>query len=115
MSNYLDEVEPEDIRKAFVLACRFISDNFDCPAADADADFPECSGELDECGNVDRWKCWQRHFLDHVKSEQVCRVCGCTENNACQPYGCSWVEEDLCSACVEKKEVIDGNRADKSY
>lgn len=27
-----------------------------------------------------------------------CRVCGCTELNAC-PGGCSWVEEDLCSRC----------------
>lgn len=28
-----------------------------------------------------------------------CRVCGCTDERAC-PGGCSWVEEDLCSACV---------------
>ncbi len=27
-----------------------------------------------------------------------CRACGCTDNHAC-PEGCSWVEEDLCSAC----------------
>lgn len=36
-----------------------------------------------------------------------CRVCGCTENNACHtPDGpnptCHWVEPDLCSACVSK-------------
>jgi len=30
-----------------------------------------------------------------------CRVCGCTEDNACEG-GCSWVEEDLCSACADK-------------
>lgn len=31
--------------------------------------------------------------------EPACRVCGCTENNAC-PGGCWWVEADLCSSCV---------------
>lgn len=29
-----------------------------------------------------------------------CRECGCTGMDAC-PGGCSWVEPDLCSACVE--------------
>ncbi|EKJ5043808.1 hypothetical protein V2113_002817 [Enterococcus faecalis] len=29
-----------------------------------------------------------------------CRVCGCTQFNAC-PGGCYWIEEDLCSQCVE--------------
>lgn len=29
----------------------------------------------------------------------VCRKCGCTDDKAC-PGGCSWVEPDLCSACV---------------
>ena len=32
---------------------------------------------------------------------RVCRVCGCSEFNACEG-GCYWVEEDLCSACVGK-------------
>lgn len=27
-----------------------------------------------------------------------CRVCGCTEDDACEG-GCAWVEEDLCSEC----------------
>ena len=31
--------------------------------------------------------------------ERACRVCGCTEDNACEG-GCWWVEDDLCSACV---------------
>lgn len=30
----------------------------------------------------------------------ACRVCGCTENNACFG-GCWWVEPDLCSECEE--------------
>lgn len=30
---------------------------------------------------------------------QRCRVCGCSELDAC-PGGCSWVEGDLCSCCA---------------
>lgn len=30
-----------------------------------------------------------------------CRVCGCTEERACEPDSCSWVEDDLCSSCRE--------------
>ena len=37
--------------------------------------------------------------LEHLGAARKCRVCGCTEHNACDG-GCSWVEEDLCSACV---------------
>jgi hypothetical protein len=29
----------------------------------------------------------------------VCRVCGCTNAQACAG-GCFWVEEDLCSSCA---------------
>ncbi len=31
--------------------------------------------------------------------ERKCRVCGCTQNNAC-PGGCYWIERDLCSNCA---------------
>jgi hypothetical protein len=30
---------------------------------------------------------------------RTCRLCGCTDDHACNPP-CSWVERDLCSACV---------------
>lgn len=30
--------------------------------------------------------------------EQVCWVCGCTNERGC-PEGCWWVERDLCSSC----------------
>ena len=33
------------------------------------------------------------------EQERECKVCGCTEDAACVG-GCSWVEMDLCSACV---------------
>ena len=32
---------------------------------------------------------------------QVCRICGCTDDRACDG-GCSWAEPGLCSACVAK-------------
>lgn len=32
--------------------------------------------------------------------DRRCRVCGCTQFNAC-PGRCYWIEEDLCSQCVE--------------
>lgn len=38
--------------------------------------------------------------------EKKCRVCGCTDIEAC-PGGCYWVEEDLCSECVETGEEIE--------
>jgi hypothetical protein len=40
-------------------------------------------------------------------SERECRVCGCTEDKACVADGvpCSWVEDDLCSACKNKEEL----------
>jgi hypothetical protein len=41
------------------------------------------------------------HGLEHYLGlGSVCRMCGCSEHNACEG-GCSWVEHDLCSACVE--------------
>lgn len=35
---------------------------------------------------------------------RMCRVCGCTENDACADVfglGCHWVERDRCSACSD--------------
>ncbi|EHL0042373.1 hypothetical protein E5K34_002501 [Enterococcus faecalis] len=32
--------------------------------------------------------------------DRRCRVCGCTQFNACSG-GCYWIEEDLCTRCVE--------------
>jgi hypothetical protein len=37
---------------------------------------------------------------DFDADEAACRVCGCTELEACDG-GCIWVEADLCSRCVE--------------
>lgn len=37
-----------------------------------------------------------------LAGESVCRVCGCSKEDACEG-GCSWVEDDLCSACQGKE------------
>jgi hypothetical protein len=37
--------------------------------------------------------------MAQTKKPVECRVCGCTEDRACEG-GCSWVEPALCSDCV---------------
>lgn len=32
--------------------------------------------------------------------ERKCRICGCTQDHACES-GCYWIEEDLCSNCAK--------------
>lgn len=74
-----------------------------------------------ECGGVfdlNEGEVLEEELAAHVKiahreEEQVCRVCGCTEDNAC-PGGCRWVENDLCSnpecllsAGYGEKEIAD--------
>lgn len=75
-----------NLQKAFALACRVLGDELYCG----------------------RWELWQRHILERVEDEQVCRVCGCTQDNACAG-GCCWVEEDLCSRCAAKMDKEAGN------
>lgn len=41
----------------------------------------------------------ERAILEQLAKIQICRVCECYDLRAC-PGGCSWVERDLCSACV---------------
>lgn len=77
--------ERDELQKAFALACRILGDNYDYD-----------------------WKTWQGEITGRVATERVCRVCGCTYENAC-PGGCSWVEEDLCSACAEEAENEDSD------
>jgi len=38
-----------------------------------------------------------------LKQERTCRVCGCTDDQACEG-GCHWVEDDLCSSCAPKED-----------
>lgn len=46
--------------------------------------------------------------MEKEVTDRICRVCGCTEMNCRQciektGFACRWVEEDLCSACVESE------------
>ncbi len=43
--------------------------------------------------------------------ERSCRVCGCTENKACRPNSCWWIEADLCSECGGKPELTPDQKA----
>ncbi len=38
---------------------------------------------------------------EKVVVRRTCRVCGCTQYNACEE-GCWWVEDNLCSTCVDQ-------------
>lgn len=46
-----------------------------------------------------------------MSNERKCRVCGCTDYDCRQCIektgeSCHWVEEDLCSACVEQPVLL---------
>ncbi len=42
-----------------------------------------------------------RTLMVEMESNPVCRFCGCTKTTQC-PSGCHWIDEDLCSACIDK-------------
>lgn len=42
---------------------------------------------------------------------RACRICGCTDLNAC-PGGCSWVGKDLCSSCAPNAMPMRDPRTD---
>jgi len=55
--------------------------------------------------------------LRAFRKERTCRRCGCTQYNACEDDrlmdSCSWVELDICSACLsapEFKRFLAGHR-----
>lgn len=102
-------IDAKDTQKAFVLSCRFLADAIGCPKIHTeDAEISNCAVEgenVEKCEKEDQWECWQRYFLERIFNEQVCRVCGCTQENAC-PGGCWWVEDDLCSSCCEKLKSL---------
>ncbi len=41
-------------------------------------------------------------FLYRVAGVRACRVCGCTDDEACKG-GCSWAGTDLCSRCIPQR------------
>ena len=36
------------------------------------------------------------------QEQEKCKICKCTNERACRPNGCNWIEFDLCSACVDE-------------
>lgn len=50
-------------------------------------------------------------------TERKCRVCGCTDLQACQVAGvpCCWIEEDLCSACAPVRAVLASEGAGRVW
>ena len=73
---------------------------------------PECWGDLVVDGlitiNLEIQVDTLEELIEEVSCLDAprCRVCGCTDDNAC-PGGCYWVEEDLCSECVEADKPLD--------
>lgn len=56
-----------------------------------------------------------RALLEHIETlgdaldceaGDYCRVCGCTQNNPCEPP-CGWAEEGLCTSCAPEAKVDD--------
>lgn len=94
-STKTESTAPPELKPAFTLACRYLGDYLGCP--------PECESYSDNC-KKDPWICWQGYLRARGAEEAICRVCGCTQNNACEE-GCYWVESDLCSHCAGKRRV----------
>lgn len=73
---------------------------------------PECWGDLVEEGRININLTVDANIMEELIEEvnrldmPRCRICGCTDDNAC-PGGCYWVEEDLCSKCVETDRLQD--------
>ena len=89
-----------NLRMAFALACRILEDFLGLPITESNAPWPDGQSETEASGDRPGWACWQEYLLELTQTERVCRVCGCTQNNACLG-GCWWVDVDLCSSCAE--------------
>lgn len=89
----------ERLQKALALASRTIFDWNDCPATSVGLLWTECGKNI--CGRRGP-ECWQRYLRERARSDQICRVCGYTDDNA--GLRCTWVEADLCSRCAELRK-----------
>lgn len=47
-------------------------------------------------------------------SERRCRICGCTQFNACRG-GCWWVADDLCSNCKRDSSETKARRRYRAW
>lgn len=98
-----------------VAACRRIKDGEDL--ADSDLDI------LNPAPKAGDWimrRGLEIRVLDPEEAEkiqrdagfQVCRRCGCSELDPCEPDSCSWVADDLCSSCTGEEDA-DETPADR--
>lgn len=46
-------------------------------------------------------------LLQTTDAVRQCRVCGCTDEEAC-PGGCSWSQPEICSTCAARQQAADG-------
>jgi hypothetical protein len=55
--------------------------------------------------------------LERIEATRQCRVCGCTDLQACDVAGvpCCWIEEDLCSACAPMRAVLASEDAGRPW
>ena len=86
----------EDCRRCISVSCSANKKGIAAKKALIEKFFPEAEAVPDEMYEEER--------DEGPFDERRCRVCGCTDGNACLG-GCYWVEEDLCSKCAE----IEGN------
>lgn len=92
------------VRKCTMCKTEFVQKNkrhFKCPHCGAH--FTNIISEQEKVTSV-------KVSMESHTSIRKCRVCGCTDNDCSgcierTGYRCSWVEEDLCSACVEAKDI----------
>ncbi len=68
-----------------------------------------CQGFPKECDICTGWVGWGLE-IEELEDKAFCRVCGCTEERACEG-GCSWVADPegfgyLCSKCLSDLEAI---------
>jgi len=50
--------------------------------------------------------------MNKIENKRVCRICGCSDDNACynDDMGiCWWVEKDLCSHCDAETVALHKN------
>jgi len=67
----------------------------------------EYMGWTDAAGS---YKELTREIITICESDSAkCRVCGCTQYNAC-PGGCYWVEDELCSNCFDPEPDYEGGQ-----
>jgi len=118
LKNYLEnKLGPlENLPKSGILAICNLYDCIEMTYDNCPTDFMECKCGLFYPGRF----MWKTELIKTFKKPipargkqglwtiddellRVCRVCGCSEFNACvgEDGPCHWVEKDLCSACKE--------------